>query len=162
MNTTQRILFLITCGLLPIIGCSGPAAFDRDAVRKRIDEANVKWVEGVKKGDAVALSQLYLENAYLLPPGEPLVKGREGIRENYEKGFKSGMKFTDVSVTTLEVNGGGDLAYEVGSFAMTLEVPGAPAPMTLHGKYAAVWKVQADKSVKYQVDIWNMDPPPAQ
>jgi ketosteroid isomerase-like protein len=123
---------------------------------------NAKWVEGVKKGDAGAVSQLYLENAYLLPPGEPLVKGRDGIREKYDKGFKSGMKFTDVSLRTLEVSRGGDFAYEVGVFAMTLEMPGAPGPVTMRGKYTAVWKVQADQSVKYTLDMWNMDAPQAQ
>jgi hypothetical protein len=48
-------------------------------------------------------------------------------------------------------------SFEIGSFVITLEMPGAPAPITDKGKYMTVYVRGADGKLKIKAEIWNTD-----
>jgi hypothetical protein len=58
----------------------------------------------------------------------------------------------------LEIQGQGDLAYDRGTYSMTVTPPGL-APIEDHGKYLSIWRKQADGSWKITHAMFNSDPP---
>ena len=57
---------------------AGPAlAQSKEAIQKLNDE----WAAAFSKGDAGTVAALYTADAYVLPPGAPMVKGRADIQK---------------------------------------------------------------------------------
>jgi ketosteroid isomerase-like protein len=74
----------------------------------------------VKAGDAARLAALYTEDAWLLPPGADIVRGRARIEEFWHGRFQriAEVKLTTVDVVALAL----DSAREVGSSEIALRV----------------------------------------
>jgi uncharacterized protein (TIGR02246 family) len=125
-------------------------------VRKAIEEGNVKFGEAVRQGDGASLVALYTEDATLLPPDSNMIKGKAGIEAFWKGGLQMGIK--DAVLTTVDVFGGGDLAYEIGRFALKIQPAGAE-PLEQKGKYVVVWKRTPEGAWKLHIDIWNSVPP---
>jgi uncharacterized protein (TIGR02246 family) len=161
MNAKSRFAALVVLSMFLLSSCATPPAppFDVEGAKKGIAEANAKWLDGMKRGDAEAVSRLYMEDAMLLPPNAAVVRGRAAIKDEFGSMMKSWVKLTDMTLTTVEINGGGDFAYEVGNYAMTFEIPGGQAPISDAGKYLAVWKKQADNTWMYHIDSWSSSQP---
>ena len=142
-----------------LFACAPPQEEEMDVaqVRQAIEEANVKFGDAIRQGDATALAALYTEDAALLPPDSDMIQGKQGIEEFWSGGLQMGIK--DAVLTTLDVSGSGDLAYEIGKVALTIQ-PEGQEPMEQKGKYVVVWKQQEDGSWKLHVDIWNSSIPP--
>ena len=150
-NYTYIFVFFICFVLL----CYAPPPeekMDVEKVRKAIEESNLKFGEAARQGDAAALAALYTEDATLLPPNSEMIKGREGIEAVWSAVIQMGAK--DVVLTTVDVYGSGDLAYEVGNYVLTIQ-PEGQEPIEDKGNYVVVWKQIADGSWKMHVDIWN-------
>lgn len=144
-----------------LLSCAPPVTeeMDVDQVRKAIEEANLKFGEAVRLGDATALADLYTEDATLLPPDSDMIQGKQGIEAFWNGGLKMGIK--DAVLTTVDVSGSGDLAYEIGKFTLTVQ-PEGQEPIEQKGKYVVVWKQTADGSWKLHVDIFNSSMPAQQ
>ncbi len=125
---------------------------DMAQVRQMIEEANAKFGEAARLGDAAALAALYTEDARLLPPNSEMIEGREGIETFWGGGFQMGIK--DVVLTTVDVLGMGELVCEIGRYDLTIQ-PEGQDPIKDNGKYLVVWKKAMDGTWKLHVDIWN-------
>jgi len=123
-------------------------------VRDEITEAYRAFEENFFKGDADALSLIYTDDAELLVPEAPPIKGRKAIVQAWRGIVGSGGNRVRVEVR--EVQDSGDWAFEVGSFTVT-----APDGALLNaGKYIVVWKRQSNGAWKVHRDIFNWDIPP--
>jgi len=69
-------------------------------------------------------------------------------------------KVTWMSFDLDEVDGRGDLAFVRSSYRMTMEIPGAPGPVTDEGKFVEIRRKQADGRWLVAVDIFNSNLPP--
>jgi uncharacterized protein (TIGR02246 family) len=125
------------------------AAFGQD--KATIDKLNESFMAAFQKGDTAAIGQMYAEDAYLLPSGGEMVKGRAAIQAFWTKAAEG---IGDFKLTTVDVKPlGNDAAREIGTF--TLKTKGQP-PQEVAGKYVVVWqKVGGDW--KLATDIWNTD-----
>jgi uncharacterized protein (TIGR02246 family) len=146
------IFVFVFCFVL--LCCVPPAKEEMDVekVRVAIEEGSLKVGEVVRQGDAAALAALYTDDATLLPPDSEMIQGKQGIEAFWSQGIKMGIK--DLVLTTLDVFGSGDLAYEIGKFTLTVQ-PEGQEPVEQKGKYVVVWKQAADGSWKLHVDIFN-------
>jgi uncharacterized protein (TIGR02246 family) len=146
------IFVFVLCFVL--LSCVPPATEEMDVekVRMALEEANVKFGEVVRQGDAAALAALYTDDATLLPPDIEMIQGKQGIEGFWSGGFQMGIK--DAVLTTVDVFGSGDLAYEIGKFTLKIQ-PEGQEPIEQKGKYVVVWKKTADGSWKLHVDIFN-------
>ena len=124
-------------------------------IRQAIEEGNAKFGEVVRKGDGAAIAALYTEDATLLPPDSDMIKGRGGIEAFWKGGLQMGIK--EAVLTTVDVSAAGELAYEIGTFALKVQ-PEGKEPIGQKGKYVVVWKKAPDGSWKLHVDIWNSGP----
>ncbi len=122
-------------------------------VRSSIASATQKFMDAFSRVDAAGLASLYTEDAKLLPPGSPMVTGKEAIQSFWQSAMDMGIK--EARLDTVEVESEGNLACEIGKFALTVQPEGGEIVM-MTGKYVVVWKNQ-DGTLKLHVDIWNAD-----
>ena len=129
---------------------SGLSEADRTAIRQA-DETDMKMTNAKDwKGDLA----LYSEDAILLPPNQAAVQGKAAIQA-WDEAFPP---FSNFQEQSLEIEGQGDLAYDRGTYSMTVTPAGA-APIEDHGKYLTIWRKQADGSWKISRVMFNSDLP---
>jgi uncharacterized protein (TIGR02246 family) len=137
--------------IVVIIGClsvGSPALAQNKAT---IEKLNDVWTVAFNKGDAAAVAALYTEDAYVLPPGSAMVKGRAAI-----EGFwrQAAQQMGDAKLTTVDVLPlGRSAAREIGT--VTLKTKSQP-PQEVVGKYVVVWR-KVGRDWKLATDIWNTD-----
>ncbi|HYR82488.1 MAG TPA: DUF4440 domain-containing protein [Terriglobia bacterium] len=120
--------------------------------RAEVEKAIRMFEDAAKAKDADAIASLYTENATLLPPGMPPIKGRPKIRD-FWKGFLEAA--ADPVVKPAFVEGAGDLVYEIGEYQVTLPKPQGGGTSRQPGKYLVVWKRQSDRSLKMVADMFS-------
>jgi uncharacterized protein (TIGR02246 family) len=118
---------------------------------------NRDFAAALNAKDAAAAAACYAENAVLVPPGQPLVRGRAAI-EAYWKGFLEEAGGRDVSVGTIDAKSSGDLGYEIGSFALTVDGPDGQ-PVTHRGRFIELLEKGPDGRWLSTAGIWNDSPP---
>lgn len=149
-------LVAIACAPKP----EAPPPVDTAAVRKYIEGENGRFIEALKRGDSTGAAMNYAEDAILMQPNEPAVRGRPAIVKHYGASVNAGT-LTYEQATTEDVMVRDDLAVETGSFTFTMKPTGPKAAKEVSGKgkYLTVWKKQADGSWKIVRDISNSDLP---
>lgn len=133
------------------------AAFPASAaggVRSAIEAANKKWEAAVSRSDGQGVAALYTAHGQLLPAQSDFVSGAQAIGQFWQTVFDSGIK--EASLTTVEVEGYGNTAHEVGKY----ELRGADGKALDHGKYVVIWKREGD-AWKLHRDIWTTSAVPA-
>jgi uncharacterized protein (TIGR02246 family) len=155
MKYVITVMFALGFSLAQL-SCARPEAFDVVQVRKSIEKANAKYSEAIREGNVAGVVDVYTVDAAMVPPDGEIVKGRQAIEELYKKFFQMGMK--EIVLTTIEVGGSGDTAYEIGKTKVRIQ-PEDQAAMTDSTKYLVIWKRQAVGTWKVHVDIWNVSAP---
>ncbi|HXG17660.1 MAG TPA: DUF4440 domain-containing protein [Methylomirabilota bacterium] len=121
-------------------------------IRNAIVAGNENLMAAMSRGDAVAMAALYTENGQVLAPNRAAVSGRQAIQSFWQSAIQMGIKA--VRLETLEVEGQGATASEVGRF--TLQGDGGLALDS--GKYIVIWKQEAGQW-KLHRDMWNSSRP---
>jgi uncharacterized protein (TIGR02246 family) len=122
------------------------------AVRAAIEAGNKKFSEGVVKKDAAMIASAYTDDAVAYPANSEAVIGKAAIQAMWKTVLDSGI--AEIALTTTEVESSGDLAYEVGTYAMKT-ADGKPAD---HGKYVVIWKRTKGQWLLHR-DIWTTSMP---
>jgi len=147
---------VLTIGMVVCLGFSvgcqraGLSEADRTAIRQA-DENDMKLMNAKDwKGDLV----LYEEDAIELPPNQAAVQGKAAIQA-WDQAFPP---FSNFQEQSLEIEGRGNLAYDRGTYSMTVTPAGA-VPIEDHGKYLSIWRKQAGGLWKISRAIYNSDLP---
>lgn len=117
------------------------------------------------KKDAAAVALLYVEDAVLMPPNVPLVRGRQAIQAFFTKEFEQGI--TDLRLTAIESSTSGQTGFDAGtsdvqiraarpSQLTTLGVGGPSPAVRAQGKYVTIYK-RVGPDWKIAFDIFNED-----
>jgi len=119
----------------------------------QIQKLNDQWMAAFNKGDAAAVAAMYTIDAYVLPDGKEMVKGRSAIEALWKQQMAGA---TVEKITTLDVKPlGANAAREIGTATMkTKDQP----PQDVVIKYAVVWQKEGGQWKLLQ-DIWNMNKP---
>ena len=135
------------------VGCQRPVGLseaDRAAIRQ-VQENDLKLS---RAQDWEGHSALFTEDAVQLPPNQAAVQGKAAI-QSWMEAFPPISNYEEQS---LGVEGQADLAYDRGTYSMTVTPPGA-APIKDHGKYLFILRKQADGSWKISRAMFNSDVP---
>jgi uncharacterized protein (TIGR02246 family) len=125
-----------------------------DKVRDAVEKGIRQFVAAANAHDAAGIARLYATDAAVFPPGAARVDGRPAIQKFWQGMLAAGV--SKLSVRTIEVQSSGNLAYDVGQFA--LDAPGKDGqPVHSAGKYVVVWKRTKGVWQLYR-DIWNETP----
>jgi ketosteroid isomerase-like protein len=154
-NTTLLVMLAV---------CAASAAAVSQAVEdeliERIHQANALIDQAALEDDYETLAALYTEDVVVLPNNEPLIVGRDAFIENEKAAREAGIKVVSIESTITQVFSAGDLIHEIGTYEVTLQVPGPPYPITDTGKYLVIWEIQPDDSLKIKLEMWNNDKMP--
>ncbi len=100
------------------------------------------------------VDDFYADDARLLAPGRPEVRGRAALREFWQGEFEAGL--VALTMELIEIDGEGGFAYEIGAYDIMIR-RSARAPHQDHGKYLTVFRRQRDGSWKAIADTFNSD-----
>lgn len=122
-----------------------------DAVAQAMRRTNELFCnEVIAKGNLNAIADVYSQNARILPPGAPMMQGREAIQA-FWKAAAEMLQPQSATLTTLEAEMCGDTVVEIGR-ANIRQANGGE----IVGKYIVHWK-QQDGRWLWDKDIWNVD-----
>jgi uncharacterized protein (TIGR02246 family) len=151
LNQLIKSAIILMIALLLFLNCQ-PAQQDSTKIREAIVAANGTFVEAFNSGDAAGVAALYTAEGQLLPGNSDFVTGTQAIQEFWQGAMDMGIK--SAKLETIEVEGMGKMAYEVGKYQLFVE----GGQMLDQGKYIVVWK-QIDGEWKLHRDIWNTSMP---
>lgn len=141
------MLRLVLSALCAIV-LAGPALAQSKAM---VQELNDKWVAAFDKGDAAAVAAMYAPDAYVLPAGAEMAKGRQAIEAFWQGATK---QLGDAKLVTVDVLPlGRRAAREIGTFSFKTK---AQPPQEVTGKYVVVWR-RVRGHWLLATDIWNMN-----
>lgn len=152
----RKFVLLTGCvGMLAMtLACSkDTSAADMQAIKNK----EVAWNKDIVTKDPAKFAQYYADDATVLLPNEPIIKGISDIKSVLttmlqDKNFALTFQSDKVEVS-------GDLGYSQGAYSMTMSDPKTGNPATDKGKYLTVWKKQADGNWKAIEDMNNSDLP---
>jgi len=150
------LLFVVVLGLGACSGQQDAMQTEVSASKVELGQMNRDFAAALNAKDARAAAALYTEDAVLIPPGEPLVRGREAIEEYWRGAIESG-GVRDVSVETMDALSSGSLGYETGSFVLTANGPDGEA-VTDRGRYIELLRREPDGRWLSTHGIWNASP----
>ena len=125
------------------------------AALEAVDQA---WAKAYNAGNADAVAALYDEQAVLLPPGSPSVKGRPAIRAFFAKDTAESQKAGVTFILDPKPAGGvsGNMGWQSGTYV----VKDKAGKSLETGKYLSVSVKKGGKWL-YVRDTWNADGAPA-
>lgn len=125
---------------------------------KSIRELEHKAREAAKAKDLDRYVSFYADDAVLLWPGAPMVKGRAAIRKFMQVFFSMPDFSLSFETAHVEVSLSGDFAYTCGTNKVTLaDLNGKRIKDS--GKYLTVYKKQSGGTWKVVADMGNSDLP---
>ena len=138
---------LVTVATASIMLVGTAVAQDKATVEKLNDAFEAAF----NKGDFAAVASMYTEDAYLLPPGSEMARGRSNVQAFWTN---AGETVGDLKLTTLDVKPlGSDAAREVGTFSLMTK---GQQRQQMNGKYVVIWE-KVGTEWKLATDIWNSD-----
>jgi ketosteroid isomerase-like protein len=126
-----------------------------DDLKAKVQAMNDKLAKANVAGDMDAVAELYAEDIIYMPNYAPMVKGKEAMMKQEEEMSKSGAKITSKTLTTMEVMDMGEMVLEVGTYVLSMDIPGMDQPWADKGKYVSLWRKTKGGGMEMAVDIWN-------
>src|SRR5437764_2007719 len=146
---TRTSLVTPTLGVAAATLCLAADTQSEQAVR----DADEQWSNAAVAKDLDKTVSFYADDAMILPPNQPMVTSKTGIR-NLWKGFFDSLMDISWKTTRVEMSKSGDMGCLIGTYAMTMKDGTKDT-----GKYCEVWKKQADGKWKVTADMFSSDLP---
>ncbi|HET6996041.1 MAG TPA: DUF4440 domain-containing protein [Chitinophagaceae bacterium] len=149
----NNLFFLLALCIL-IVACNN-AKPDLKAEEAAIRKADSTWAILAKNGtDVERIISYWSDDAVVIAPGQPVVKGKEALRKMVEDsksipGFSVTWRSTDIQLSP-----DGKMAYLSGQNLMTMN-NSEGTRISVPGRGYTIWRKQADGTWKCVVDIWN-------
>jgi ketosteroid isomerase-like protein len=120
-------------------------------MKKVIEDKNAALKIAYDRGDSAACVAVFGEDALMLPPHQPMLRGKQVIQELIQ-GWIDNIGGT-ISNPMMELGVDGDLAYQVATYAFQdTKTPD-------QGKFVEIFRRQPDSSWKVYLTIYNSDKP---
>ena len=126
-------------------------------LKEKLEKINSEIEELMLAGNYDALMPYYTDDVVISPGFEPSVKGKEAIREAYEKNEKRGIKYHSFSGAPEEIWESGKFVYDRGTFGLAVSAKDYPKPVAYYGSYFTIWQKEDNGSLKVKYLIWNLD-----
>ncbi len=126
-----------------------------DQIKRAMQSTNDLFnAEVFGKRNFAALDDIYTRGARILPPGAPMISGRDAIRKFWSDLVQSANAKSAVLVSVDAIQAG-EGVVEIGKAILTVEPSGQPAAQ-MEVKYVVYWR-EEDSRWKWHVDIWNQN-----
>jgi ketosteroid isomerase-like protein len=121
-------------------------------MKKVLEDFDAAYNKAFNRGDAAGCAAFFTEDVIMLPPDQPMTRGRMAFEEIMQSRMGKASGGTH-SNKLLEYGVEGDLAYQVGAYAIIGTNPAE------QGKFVNILRRQADGTWKVSVSIFNHDQP---
>jgi uncharacterized protein (TIGR02246 family) len=133
-------------------------AFDAAAEEAKLLRRDAEWADLATAGkDIDKIVSYWTDDAVLMMPGQPLVQGKAAIRAYVASCLSSPVFKIHWKSSKVIFSPDGKMAYMPGTDEMTVPGPNG-APINLHLRGIAIWRVDADGQWRCAVDISNEEP----
>jgi uncharacterized protein (TIGR02246 family) len=129
--------------------CATTTRVDRASEEQRIRELDRQAQQAIQSKDAATFANLYAVDAVHISANMPIVRGRDAIRNAWAEMLRT-PGTVQFGPTRVEVAESGDLAYVLGSYRSSLDMPGGR--LDDRGNYVVIWK-KIDGQWKAVADI---------
>ena len=142
------VLFAITSVLL---SCH-QTKVDTKAEGEKIIQLSKEWAQTASQGDLEKTVSYWGEDAILISAGEPVLKGKNEIKNMVEESFKIPGFRISWQPQSVVVSESGDMAYLIEDSQVSF--PDSTGKLiTQKNKAVSIWRKQSDGSWKNVVDI---------
>lgn len=153
----------IVLGFLVVIslaGCKEQVVETLETVKpatfEELGQMNRDFAKALVAKDATAAAHLYTEDASLLPPNEPIISGRENIKNYWQGAIDAGL--IAASVKTIDASSDGNLGYEIGTFELKFLTPEGDTIIDI-GKYTEILKRNSEGKWISLYGMWSNNEP---
>jgi uncharacterized protein (TIGR02246 family) len=146
----------LICGLaLVLAACQATPPPLSDADKAAIRAVSDSLVAYIRANRDSASASLFTEHAVWMPANRGIVEGRPAILAS----FQAARALTGFTLTPIDIDGRGDLAYVRGTYAFAIPTPDGKSAVGDHGKFLEIRRRQADGRWLLAADIFNSDQP---
>ncbi|MGE5748454.1 MAG: YybH family protein [Gemmatimonas sp.] len=157
--------FLCVAGAAVAIACSPQkpekTAAQQEVLKAGVDSAANRLLSALRKDSPDSLLAVMAEDVIIMPPNEPVLKGKDAVRTWYNQ-FVKQMRTSSLTVTDREVFIGGDYATEVAGFEWTLVPIAGGAAIIDRGSYMQLWRREPGGRWVFSREVYNSSTPPGQ
>jgi ketosteroid isomerase-like protein len=132
-------------------------AQDTAELMKKIQAMNDESAKKMVANDEAGMWANYSDDVISMPSYEPMLRGIEACKQSYKKMTEAGMKMTAFKSIVTDVIDAGNYVIDIGTYKISMSMPGMDMPWDDHGKYMTIWEKQDDGSLKIKVETWNTD-----
>ena len=151
MNT--KLFFPVVISIF-IIACTETKA-DLKTEKAAILNADSTWSTLTAEGkDVDKILSYWAEDAVVVPPGQPVVRGKESLRKFVEESFKIPGFGISWRSSDVKLSPEGKLAYLYAENMTTIN-DSTGNKISIPGRGYTVWRKESDGSWKCVVDIFN-------
>ena len=137
---------LTACATTPSAGTSRDAT---SALRAEVEAVNRQMENAFNRGDLMAVSAFYADDALLKGPRGFEVRGRAAI-DTFWKSIQNPKSW---KLEAFDIGGNRDEAYQYGR--STLVQAGSPNDRTAVTNFVVIWKRGADGKLRIALDFYN-------
>ena len=152
----MRKYLIILVVFITLSACTADK-IDTKTEGEKLMQLSRDWSKSAATDSIEKTLSYWAEDAIVMSPGEPALKGKQAIRGMIEgtskiPGFK--ISWEPLSVV---VSKSGDMAYMIEQNQIRVN-DSLGNPITQYNKAVTIWRKEADGSWKNVVDMWNAEP----
>lgn len=152
----MKVRYIILLVPLTFACASQPDRVDVEAEEAEVMRISKEWSDVAAAGDMEKILSYWADDATLMAPGQPPVRGKQAIRQYLEAtssipGFRIEWEPLEAHVAS-----SGDLAYLIERNRVSFQ-DSSGATISESNKSVTVWRKEPGGSWKNVVDMWNAD-----
>lgn len=144
--------FLFIALILVVFTSCNQNEVDTKSEGEKLMQTSREWSQVASSKNADSILSYWTDDAVVLNAGEPIMKGKDAIRQMVEGSFKTPGFQISWEPESAEVSKSGDLGYLLENTRMVIP-DSAGTTSTVNFKAVTIWKKQSDGSWKCAVDV---------
>jgi len=153
----MKKLFYVFFPAMLLVSCQ-ESGTDQGAEAEKLMELSREWSASVQAGDTEKIMSYWADDAVIMSPDDPLMRGKESIRGMVERSMQNPGFEIRWEPKEAYVCESGDLGYVIIQNYFTVPIDTLGNRKKVFNKGVEIWKKQEDGSWKNVVDIYNGDP----
>lgn len=142
--------------LLLSMGCT-EATVDRDEEAQKLMNLSQEWSEVASTGNIDSLMTYWSDDAVMMAPDQPPLRGKEAIRSFVEASGQIPGFEVSWEPLSAHISNDGSMAYLIERNKMAFN-DSLGNRVVENNKVVTVWQKNEDGSWKNVIDMWNSDP----
>ena len=122
-----------------------------------LNTINQQIEDAIYKGNYETLLKFYADDVIVVPNFQPVLKGKEAVRESYLKQVKAGVIIHSFHAKVDKRWRSRTNIYEYGSYGLSFSSIETKHPYGVTGSYFMIWEKERDKPFLIKYFISNLD-----